>query len=408
MFRVVAMRLLVCLFSPAVGTYGGLTRGLAVAETAREHGHHVVFAAAGGVADVLARRGEEVVELPAATHFGLPGVLSRRIDQRSQNLAVPGPDGTSLGNLWRVMMAAGLARRRYLAKLVAAEVDAVDQAKADVIFTDIDPAAFVAAAATGVPIASTYSSILHHGAGTMPWQAMERAIGYALRRQGCDERTPDELLFAPSVLKIVPSVPALDDADPTATDVRYVGQLIADLQPAADLDFPDPRRLVLGYLGAGSLPLSRLRTVLPAAFPADGPRACLVASQTLSGTEQVGGVTFTPYVPVEQLLPRTDFVLCHGGQNTIIQALRAGVPLLFVPGPVFERRYNAEKTVAAGAGLMSERGAFSAGWLNDAFERRAELAAGAAVLRDQILAAGGSSAAVTALTEHARSGSPDL
>jgi UDP:flavonoid glycosyltransferase YjiC (YdhE family) len=234
---------------------------------------------------------------------------------------------------------------------------------------------------------------------------MERAMGYALRRQGCDERTPDELMFAPSVLKIVPSVPALDDTDPTAADVRYVGHLLADLRPTADLTFPDPRRLVLGYVGTGSLPLPRLRTVLPAAFPADGPRACLVAAQTLSGPEQIGGVTFAPYVPVEQLLPRTDFVLCHGGQNTIIQALRAGVPLLFVPGPVFERRYNAEKTVTAGAGLMSERGAFSAGWLLDAFEHRAELAAAAAVLRDQIQGAGGATAAVTALADHARSGS---
>lgn len=399
------MRLLVSLFSPAMGTYGGVTRGLAVAETARRQGHHVVFAAAGSVADALTRRGEQIVELPPATLFGLPAVLSRRIEDRSQNLAMPGQDGSSLGSLWRVLMTAGLARRRYLAKLVAAEVNAVDQVKADIIFTDIDPAAFVAAAATGVPIASTYSSILHHGGGTMPWRAMERAIAFALRRHGCDERTPDELMFGPSVLKIVPSVPALDDADPTVPDVRYVGHLIADLRPTDNQDFSDPRRLVLGYLGAGSLPLSRLQTVLPEAFPAGGPRACLVASQTLSGTEQLGGVTFTPYVPVEQLLPRTDFVLCHGGQNTVIQALRAAVPLLFVPGPVFERRYNAEKTVAAGAGLMSERGAFSADWLNEAFERRADLAAGAAVLRDQILAAGGPHAAAAALTDHARFGS---
>jgi L-alanine-DL-glutamate epimerase-like enolase superfamily enzyme len=164
------MRLLVSLFSPAMGTYGGLTRGLAVAEAARGHGHHVVFAAAGNVAGALAGRGEKVVELPAATLFGLPAALSRRIEHRVQDVALPGRDGRCVGSIWRVLMTAGLACRRYLAQLAAAEVNAVEQATADVIFTDVDPAAFVAAAATGVPIASTYSSILHHGAGSMPWR----------------------------------------------------------------------------------------------------------------------------------------------------------------------------------------------------------------------------------------------
>jgi hypothetical protein len=399
------MRLLITLFSPSMGTFGGLTRGLAVAEAARERGHQVTFAAAGHAAEVLVRRGERIIELPVATFLGLPAAVSHRIEHRSQHVAIPGRDGRSRGSIWLVLTMAGLAGRHYLAELAAAEIGAVQQTKADVLFTDVDPAAFIAATVTGVPIASTYASVLRHGSGTLPWRAMKRAMGYALRSHGCEERTPDELLFAPSVLKIVPSVPALDDADPAAADVRYVGHLLADLRPTVEPGGRDSQRLVLGYLGTGSVPLPRLRTVLAAAFPAGGPRACLVGAQTLSGTEQVGGVTFSPYVPVEQLLPRTDFVLCHGGQNTIIQALRAQVPLLLIPGPVFERRYNAEKVVAAGAGLMSERGAFSAAWLTAAFERRTELAAKAAVLADQIRAAGGAAAAVAALVDQARSGS---
>src|SRR5512135_1432175 len=118
---VMAMRLLISLFSPPMPTYGGLTRGLAVADAARARGHQVVFAAAGSVAEALARRGERTVELPPATMLGLPPALSRGIARRSQNASL-GRDGQSLGSIWLVLAMAGLARRRYLSALADAQV----------------------------------------------------------------------------------------------------------------------------------------------------------------------------------------------------------------------------------------------------------------------------------------------
>ncbi len=54
------MRLLIGLFSPPTGTYGGLTRGLAVAGAARGRGHQVAFAASGAIVAALRERGERV------------------------------------------------------------------------------------------------------------------------------------------------------------------------------------------------------------------------------------------------------------------------------------------------------------------------------------------------------------
>ncbi|MHB1415778.1 MAG: hypothetical protein ACYC1C_11045 [Chloroflexota bacterium] len=42
------------------------------------------------------------------------------------------------------------------------------------------------------------------------------------------------------------------------------------------------------------------------------------------------------------MLPRCDWTVCHGGQHTIVQSLLHGVPLIVLPGPIFERRFNAK------------------------------------------------------------------
>lgn len=51
------MKLLIPLFSPATGTWGGLTRGIAIAQAAQKAGHLVAFCASGYLESVLRKRG---------------------------------------------------------------------------------------------------------------------------------------------------------------------------------------------------------------------------------------------------------------------------------------------------------------------------------------------------------------
>jgi hypothetical protein len=93
------MRLLICLFSPATGTLGGLTRGLAIAEAATLAGHGVAFCASGVVERDLRRRGHRVYTVPAPTMLGLPAAMSHRIERRTQRASLPirqaGPSAAS-------------------------------------------------------------------------------------------------------------------------------------------------------------------------------------------------------------------------------------------------------------------------------------------------------------------------
>jgi Glycosyl transferases, related to UDP-glucuronosyltransferase len=74
-------------------------------------------------------------------------------------------------------------------------------------------------------------------------------------------------------------------------------------------------------------------------------------------------------------------VICHGGLNTITQSIAAGVPLLVFPGPIFERRYNAEMLMKNGAGMMGEWSDFNAEWIRAQYDRRKEFADGVQKLK---------------------------
>lgn len=397
------MRLLIPVFSPATGTWGGLTRVLAVAEAAVAAGHTVAFCAAGDLGHAIRARGYTLYEMPATSFLGLPRRLARPLAARSQQVSLPVRPGRTIGNVWLILLLSGMTRARYLKRLVAAQLAASQAFQPNLLFTDLDPGAFLLAQVTGLPIAATYASVMEAGRGTFPWRLLWRASAHVLQEYGLRAPAPELLAAGPHVLKIIPSIPRLEDADPERPDVRYVGQLLSPIQdPATTAFIPRPGQdYVFIYVGTGSLSLEALRDVLPQVFPAGSHTRCLVGSQSVTDVERIGGVEFRPYIPAEAVLPYCRWTLCHGGQNTIVHSLRHSVPLLLFPGPIFERRYNAQKVVAAGAGLMAELDHFTPAWLRQALTQEGRRRTAAERLAAEIKQYGGAPAAVTALEQWA-------
>jgi UDP:flavonoid glycosyltransferase YjiC (YdhE family) len=393
------MRLLIPLFSPPTGTWGGLTRVIAVAEAAAAAGHEVAFCAAGYLEQSLQKRGYRVYPTPPTTMFGLPKPISRLIERRSQHVSPPVKPGTSVGNIWLVLLATGMANARHIRHLVEVEIEATEDFQADRLFTDLDPGAYLVSAMTGLPLAATYAHIATHGGGTLPWRLARRTIARVLRSYGKAPLTPDELCFNHSVLKIIPSIPELDDTDSNRADVCYVGQLLGPIHATKtpDFDLEQGRRYVFVYTGTGSVSLNTVRTILPQVFPAGSDLGCVVGGQSIEKPFRLGAVEFYPYVPADKLLPQCDWTICHGGQNTIIQSLTHNVPLLIFPGAIFERRYNAQKVEQAGAGLMGEIDQFTVEWLRVALGRQPQCADRARALGKRIRSYGGAAAAVAAI-----------
>lgn len=189
--------------------------------------------------------------------FGLPPALSTMLERRSQSLSLPVRSRRDAGNLWMVFLAFGMARGRYLRRLVQAERDAAAAFEADALFTDLDPGAYLLARVAGLPIATAYQGVMSRGVGSPQWRLMNRAVASALRAHGQPPCPPEQLFFGPTVLKIIPSIPELDGTDPTRDDVFYAGQLLGkirptDAPPSLALD-PDVRHL-WAYMGSGAVP----------------------------------------------------------------------------------------------------------------------------------------------------------
>jgi MGT family glycosyltransferase len=104
-------------------------------------------------------------------------------------------------------------------------------------------------------------------------------------------------------------------------------------------------------------------------------------------------------VPQLALLPRVQAVLCHGGHNTVCEALAEGLPLLVMPirddQPVI-----AQQVVDCGAGLRLRFGRTSATELREAVRRvsrEAGFRAAAVRIQESFRAAGGATAAADAI-----------
>jgi zeaxanthin glucosyltransferase len=107
---------------------------------------------------------------------------------------------------------------------------------------------------------------------------------------------------------------------------------------AGDRELPSPefvadRRAVLITVGTLAQDLSRdfhSRAVASLAPLGDQLQAIVVAPPE-SVPDPPAHVQVVPRVPMLELMPYLDAVVCHGGQNTVCEALAHGVPLVVAP-----------------------------------------------------------------------------
>jgi MGT family glycosyltransferase len=71
------------------------------------------------------------------------------------------------------------------------------------------------------------------------------------------------------------------------------------------------------------------------------------------------------HVPQLELLPHLDAVVCHGGHNTVCEALLNGLPMVVIP-IAYDQSHVAGRVVRVGAGLRLNFNRFKANHLEDA------------------------------------------
>jgi MGT family glycosyltransferase len=205
--------------------------------------------------------------------------------------------------------------------------------------------------------------------------------------------------FSPHLVLALTTPELVGPAEAFPAHYALVGPLIGDR--------PDDTPFPWDWLDAGSSPVvlaslgtlnwrsgERFFAAAVGALRGMDARAVLVAPSDLV-PDPPPNVLVVPRVPQLALMPRVDAVVCHGGHNTVCEALAHGVPLVVAPirddQPVI-----ADQVVAAGAGVRVKFGRVTADGLRDAIGTvladRA-IRAGASRVRDSFAAAGGPAAA---------------
>ncbi|WP_199199156.1 glycosyltransferase [Amycolatopsis sp. CA-128772] len=201
-----------------------------------------------------------------------------------------------------------------------------------------------------------------------------------------------DLRFSPHLV-LAFTTRALAGEPRLAVPVSYVGPAL----PAASGEWSlvDDRPLVVVTLGTSNA--------------AAGTRFLAESVDALAGLPDVQGLVVDPTgelisesvllarrIPQVAVFGRAAVVVCHGGHNTVCEALSAGVPLAVAPIRD-DQSMLAQQVVAAGAGLRLRFDRAKAADIRKAIASAPAYAEGAARIRDSFEAAGGAEEAATHL-----------
>ena len=321
------MRILVT-SHPGLGHVNGL---IAIALGLRERGHAVLVAGAPSVVGAFARAGLDgvaIVDEPlwsdaAGAHDEVP--ILRETDAPSR-LAV-------------VHAELGIRRRAFA--LLDALPDVIERWRPDLVLRDATEfAAWALAERYGFPDVSLEVS------AHWPTERWEGEVGDALRelRDRAGLSTPAigaaagiyrhlHVNNAPASLcdPTVAMPPVTVDLAPTFFEDHAVEDDFRDRPGQLDggRALPPPMGAHHAYLAFGSVyqaPTEVVREVVRA-LAADFDRVLVVGDVP----EAPAHVVARPYIPQTPAMLGCSVVLCHGGRNTVLTALRHGVPVVCIP-----------------------------------------------------------------------------
>ena len=371
------MKVLLIPMSAMAETAGSMSRCRLIAERLKSSDTEVATCIA---RDVNYREIEDVknYSLDPSMPLGLPGFIASRTFPIAQKLGVT--SHKRVNSFDEVLWLTGNIDYKYLKRSVKQIIDAIDTFKPEVVYSEFNISAIIAAKKRGIRLWTTVSYPTQHD------HAHNEKLSKGLNR----------LLAELSMDRVESSLKLFDLADK-----RFCFS-IKELEPFNDLgvvfcgslkkveEVNGPRNKILVYMGNGTVSANRMFKVIKEAFRGTDQEVFLASSYLKE--ETVGNIHVAPRWDFDTLLDEAVLFINHGGQNSIVDGLLHGVPQVVVPGKVFERRYNAEKLTENNAGRWIESDEFTPDKiLNIAGEviGTEEMRKNARILGNKLMSAGG-------------------
>ena len=317
---------------------GPWSRAQRVARAFQDAGHEVTLAWGddGNCVNPVA----PTLEIPVPSPLGLPEAIARHTFPLASRLGLMGRK--PVRSFEEVLWLTGALDERYTRATVDALRAHVRAIRPDVVYSEFNLAAVIAARAEGIPCVGSGSQPTIASYASNPRKSA--GIRRLLREMGMPAPASSLTILEGMRHRFIPSCPTLE---PRAGErAVYCGFL--DEPPALTAT---PRDCALVYLGAGSVPAGM---AVRAGRELAEVLSCDVYVAGVSEAVQAVGdheVTCAPRFDFADLLPRARVFVHHGGQNSMMDALSHEVPQLIVPGRVFERQFNAEAVENARCGL---------------------------------------------------------
>ena len=317
---------------------GPWSRAKRVARAFRDSGHEVTLAWGdeGNCVDPIV----PTLEIPVPSPLGLPEAIARHTFPLASRLGLMGRK--PVHSFEEVLWLTGSLDYRYSRMVVDKLRDFMRSWRPDVVYSEFNLAAVIAARAEGIPCVGSASQPTTAAYASNPRKSA--GIRRLLREMGVPAPASSLTILEGMRRRFIPSCPTLE---PRAGErAIYCGFLD---EPSALTGMP--RDCALVYLGAGSVPAGvavRAGRELAEVLGCD-----VYVAGVPEATQVTGGhtVSCAPRFDFADLLPRARVFVHHGGQNSMMDALSYEVPQVIVPGRVFERQFNAEAVENVRCGL---------------------------------------------------------
>ena len=321
---------------------GPWSRAQRVARAFRDGGHEVVLAWGddGNCANPVA----PTFQIPVPSPLGLPEAIARHTFPLALRLGLMGRK--PVRSFEEVLWLTGALDERYTRAAVDALRAHMRAIRPDVVYSEFNLAAVIAARAEGIPCVGSDSQSTTLAYASNPRKSS--GIRRLLREMGMPAPASSLSILEGMKRRFIPSCPTLEPrAGKRAIYCGFLGDV-----PKMDVRSAD-RDCAVVYLGSGSVPAGvamragrELAEVLSCdVYVAGVPEAVYAAADR--------EVTCAPRLNFADLLPRAQVFVHHGGQNSMMDALAYEVPQVVVPGRVFERQFNADAVERTRCGLSA-------------------------------------------------------
>lgn len=319
--------------------------------------------------------------------LGLPKVIAKRLFPIVQKLGISARK--EVKSFDQVLYFTGNIDYKYLKHSVENIRKAIKDFKPDVVYSEFNVSALIAAKIEGKKLFATTSYPTQHNFANNP--KLSRGLNKLLQEYGLPQVESALQLIDFADKLICPSIPELE---PIKRDkVTFCGTF-KQIQ-----NTEKKRDIILVYMGNGTISPKKMLNSLIKNFNSSDYEV-FMASKSFEKSD-IGNIHIAKFWDFDTLLHEAVLFINHGGQNSVIDGLIHGVPQIILPGKVFERKYNAQSIADNNAGaILSPSDLATNRFLNVCTNliNSHEIRHNAATLGKKLLAAGGTDAVLRELT----------